>query len=147
MISFARPRGTRAGDSGASAQTSPPVETSRLLYANAETPGMRIKKADFIGNGKPTIFYFHSKHCQYCDGMTPLVERLAQVDSSRTIVQVELDRQTYDGIDYHSPVGEQFDIHSVPSFAVYDANGQLLAQGKEAKPLVRQIMFEKKVAN
>lgn len=121
-------------------------ESNVLVYANADSPGERINKSDFTGDEKRTIFYIHSSHCQYCVQMKPLVEKLAQVDPTSRVVEVELDRKGYDGIDYHSPIGKQFAIEAVPAFVVFNKTGRLQAKHTEAKTFVRQLMIEKGIA-
>lgn len=50
---------------------------------------------------------------------------------------VNIDRPESSGIDFHSPVAEQFDIHSVPKFRIYDERGNLFSTDEEAKRQVK----------
>ncbi|MEW6282832.1 MAG: hypothetical protein AB1758_29745 [Candidatus Eremiobacterota bacterium] len=42
--------------------------------------------------------------------------------------------------NWDSPVARQFNLHSIPAFAFYDANGNLQAQGEAAKSRMVNIL-------
>lgn len=119
--------------------------TGRLIGSNEAQPGAKIRESEFVGAGHQTVFFLHSPHCHYSNEMKPLVERLARTDSDVRVVQVNIDRSDADGIDYHSPAGEQFAVHAVPAFVVFDEKGQPIADGDDAKDIVRTLMQKNRV--
>ena len=53
------------------------------------------------------------------------------------VVKVDINRPKHQGIDWKSPVAQQYGLRSVPHFKVYGPDGKLIAEDKEASRLVR----------
>ena len=52
------------------------------------------------------------------------------------MVEVDLNRPGVEGIDWESPVAQQYGMNSIPHFKVFGPDGKLQAEGKEARALV-----------
>lgn len=61
--------------------------------------------------------------------MAPRLEALAKKGEQYRLIKVDVSR-------WGSPVAQQFDLRSLPSFLVYDENGQLKAKKEAAADLV-----------
>ena len=66
-------------------------------------------------------------------GLTP-ERRLAREDVA--VVKVDINRPEHKGIDWKSPVAQQYALQSVPNFKVYGPDGKLVAEGKDAAKMV-----------
>ena len=98
--------------------------------------GAEVKIADYLVPGKTTIFDFTSQYCPPCRAVAPLLEKLHATRDDIVVVKVDINRPTFKGIDWESPVAKQYDLGSVPHFKVFDPNGKLVAEGKPASKLV-----------
>ena len=98
--------------------------------------GAEVKITDYLVPGKTTIFDFTSQYCPPCRAVAPLLEKLHATRDDIVVVKVDINRPTFKGIDWQSPVAKQYDLGSVPHFKVYDPNGKLVAEGKRASKLV-----------
>lgn len=117
-----------------------------LLYVNRKNPGAQVNADDFMVAGKENIFYFHSDKCDPCTQMTPFLERLAEKRKDISIKVIDIDRPDAEEIDFESPVAEQYDIHVVPQFRIYDSRQMLSATGDDAKQKIKHMMQECGVA-
>lgn len=98
--------------------------------------GKEIKVADYLVTGKITIFDFYSKFCPPCRAIAPSLEKLHETRADIAVVKVDINRPDVQGIDWESPVARQYDLHSIPHFKVYGADGKLKAEGDAAYDLV-----------
>ena len=87
--------------------------------------GAQVKISDYLVPGKTTIFDFTSQYCPPCRAVAPRLEKLHETRDDIVVVKVDINRPTFKGIDWESPVAKQYDLGSVPHFKVYDPNGKL----------------------
>jgi thiol-disulfide isomerase/thioredoxin len=90
--------------------------------------GQTITLADVLVPGKTTIVDFTSKFCGPCQFYT---EPLAKLHSQRddiAVVKVDINRPEVRGIDWKSPVSQQFKLRSIPHFKVFGPDGKLIAE-------------------
>ncbi len=126
-----------------SGSTSPTPEQASAIepdiaIANANAPGEELDLSQARVKGKTTLFEFYSVSCPACVQMEPIMDYLSRGKENLAIRKVNIDRPGADGIDFDSPLAEQWQVESVPSFRIVDGDGRLLAQGKEAKDQVRE---------
>lgn len=114
-----------------------PSEKGILHCANPDTPGEVIDLPDLIKKRKTNIVFFKSGHCPSCTAMVPLLEKLAAKRADFHITTVEIDRKDASEIDLGSPVAQQFDIHTVPKYMLYDYRGKFISTDDDAKQKVR----------
>ncbi len=98
--------------------------------------GARVNLSDWVVPGKTTIFDFTSEGCPPCRAIAPKLHKLHADRADVVVVEVDLNRPGVHGIDWHSPVAEQFSLESIPHFKVYGPNGKLRAEGDEAYGIV-----------
>jgi thiol-disulfide isomerase/thioredoxin len=113
------------------------LEKGELHYANQDSPGEIIDLPNLIKIGKTNIIFFESPHCPTCQQMLPTMEKLAVKQTDFNICVVNIDRKSSNNIDYDSPVAQQFDIHSVPKYRLYDYRGKFISTDDDAKKKVR----------
>lgn len=127
--------GCSGGGAGSSAST-PAVPDIKI--ANESNPGERLDVAALAVPGKTTLIEFTSGHCPACLEMASVMDFLSRYQEGLAIRQVEIDRPQASGIDFESPLAQQWELDAVPAFLVYDEKGQLSHRGSEAKDLVRE---------
>jgi thiol-disulfide isomerase/thioredoxin len=98
--------------------------------------GERINIKDHIVPGRTTIFDFTSEYCPPCRAIAPAMHKLHANRSDIVVVEVDLNRPGFQGIDWHSPVSEQFGRTPIPHLIVYGPDGTLKAEGHAAYDLV-----------
>lgn len=98
--------------------------------------GARVNLADWVVPGKTTIFDFTSEGCPPCRAIAPKLHQLHATRSDVVVVEVDLNRPGVRGIDWRSPVAQQFALESIPHFKIYGPNGKLRAEGDEAYGIV-----------
>lgn len=126
-----------------------------LFAANKESPksdkplhiskGEKVKLEDYVMTGKTTIFDFYSDYCGPCVRVAPALEKLHQTRDDVAVVKVDINRPGIKGIDWKSPVAQQYGLHSIPHFKVYGPNGKLMAEGapnSKAGEIVSKLLTE-----
>ncbi len=98
--------------------------------------GEQVQLSDYLVPGKITIFDFTSQFCPPCRAIAPHVEKLHLTRDDIAVVSVDINRPGVQGIDWKSPVAQQYNMHSIPHFKVFGPDGKLIAEGDKARALV-----------
>ena len=107
-----------------------------LAEANHGNPGQALDVNSLIVKGKTTLIDFYSPFCPPCVRLAPIMAKLAKKRPDLAIKKVNINRPGVNGIDWRSPVAQQHQIRQVPFFMIFDPQGQLVAQGREAAETV-----------
>jgi len=94
--------------------------------------GEQVNVTDHLVAGKTNIVDFFSEYCGPCRQISPLLEKLAHSRDDVVIIKVDINRPGVQGIDWNSPVAQQYGLRSVPNFKVYGPDGRLQAEGEAA---------------
>ncbi len=105
--------------------------------ANCGNTGQPLDVKSLVVRGKTTLIDFYSPFCPPCMYLAPLLARLGESRRELSIQRVNINRPEVNGIDWRSPLAQQYQIRSVPYFMIFNPQGQLLAQGREAFDMVR----------
>ena len=98
--------------------------------------GERVDISKYIVKGKTTIFDFFSEYCGPCVQVAPRLEALHKQRDDVVVVKVDINRPGHQGIDWKSPVAQQYGMNSIPHFKVFGPDGKLQAEGKAASGIV-----------
>lgn len=98
--------------------------------------GQEIQLADHLVPGKTTVVDFTSEYCPPCRAIAPKLEKLHADRADIAVVKVDINRPDVKGIDWKSPVAQQFALKSIPHFKVFGPDGKLVAEGQEAREMV-----------
>ena len=98
--------------------------------------GEEVKITDYLVSGKTVIFDFTSEYCPPCRAIAPKLDALHASREDVVVVKVDINRPETKGIDWKSPVAQQYGMQSIPNFKIYGPDGKLVAEGKEASQLV-----------
>ncbi len=90
--------------------------------------GKTINLEDVLVPGKTTIVDFTSKYCGPCQFYTEPLAKLHAARSDLAVVKVDINRPDVRGIDWKSPVSQQFKLQSIPHFKVYGPDGKLIVE-------------------
>jgi len=93
-------------------------------------------------NGKTTLIDFYSPFCPPCVQLAPVMAQLAAKRPDLAIRKVNINRPGVQGIDWRSPLAQQYQIRQVPYFMVFSPQGRLVAQGREAAETLRRWLQE-----
>ena len=114
----------------------------KLTAANAKNPGSEIDVSDLPAKGKITIVDFYSEYCPPCRQMAPLLKTLHEGDNKYHVVTLDVNRPKKRGIDWGSPLAQQYRIQGLPFFMVYDEEGKLMAKSERAFEIVLKALRE-----
>jgi thioredoxin 1 len=103
-----------------------------LLDANPNDPGQTLEVKSLLVKGKTTLIDFYSPFCPPCVRLAPLMAKLAKKRPDLAIKKVNINRPGVNGIDWRSPLAQQYQIRQVPFFMIFNPQGQLVSQGREA---------------
>lgn len=98
--------------------------------------GQKIALADYLVPGKTVVFDFTSEFCPPCRRISPFLDKLHARRADIVVVKVDINRPDVKGIDWSSPVAQQYGMRSIPHFKVYNPDGTLRAEGDAARELV-----------
>lgn len=90
--------------------------------------GKEVALADYVVPGKTTVFDFTSEFCPPCRAIAPSLDKLHATRDDIVVVSVDINRPGVRGIDWKSPVAQQYGLHSIPHFKVYGPDGKLIAE-------------------
>ena len=90
--------------------------------------GEAVELSDYLVPGKTTIFDFTSKYCGPCQAYTQPLALLHAQHADIAVVKVDINRPDVKGIDWKSPVAQQYHLQSIPQFRVYGPDGKLVAE-------------------
>jgi thiol-disulfide isomerase/thioredoxin len=98
--------------------------------------GQEIKIENYLVAGKTVIFDFYSEYCPPCRLLSPRLSKLAEKRKDIVLIKVDINREGTSGIDWGSPVAQQFNLHSIPHMKIYSPEGKLDAEGDPARDRV-----------
>jgi len=103
-----------------------------LADANGDNPGQTLEIKSLLVKGKTTLIDFYSPYCPPCVRLAPIMAKLAKKRPDLAIKKVNINRPGVNGIDWRSPLAQQYQIRRVPFFMIFNPQGQLVAQGSQA---------------
>ncbi len=106
------------------------------------TPARRSDVKSLLVKGKTTLIDFYSPYCPPCMRLAPIMAQLAEKRPDLALVKVNINRLEVVGIDWSSPLAQQYQIRQVPYFMIFSPQGQLLSQGQDAVGTVQRWLQE-----
>jgi thiol-disulfide isomerase/thioredoxin len=107
-----------------------------VVDANPNNPGETLDLNSLLVKGKTTVIDFYSPFCPPCVQLAPLMAKLAKKRPDLAIKKVNINRAGVNGIDWRSPLAQQYQIRQVPYFMIFNPQGQPVAQGRGATETV-----------
>ena len=113
-----------------------------IAEVNPGNTGQTLNVKSLLVKGKTTLIDFYSPFCPPCVQMAPLMEQLAEKRPDLAIKKANINRPGVNGIDWRSPLAQQYQIRQVPFFMIFNPQGQPVAQGREAVETVGRWLQE-----
>lgn len=107
---------------------------------NKENPGEVIQLEPFVQGDQTTIFDFYSEYCPPCEKMSPWLTELDEKRDDIVVFKVDINRSGFTGIDWGSPLAQQFNLKSIPHFIIYREGGVRDMEGQDAQEYVVQLL-------
>jgi thiol-disulfide isomerase/thioredoxin len=113
--------------------------------ANAGRCGENLDCKSLLVPGQVTVIEFYSPFCPPCIRIAPLMEQLSQSRPDLTIKKININRPEVTGIDWRSPLAQQYKLRSVPYFTIFNPQGKLVAEGNPALEQIERWLREAKI--
>ncbi len=123
---------------GAVLAAGPCLAAGKVMEGNKGSEGEEVNVKKLLVRGQYTLVDFWSPYCGPCLQIAPILEKLADKRGNLVIVKLNINRPDFKGIDWKSPLAQQYNIRSVPYMAIFDPDGKLLAKGPEAMQMLAQ---------
>ena len=94
-------------------------------------PGLDTDLSPYLSQGRTSIVYFYADWCPACRQMTPLMDAINSGNPDTQVLFMNI-------ADWGTPVAQRYSITSIPYFRIFDKNGNLVAEGKDARSWLSQ---------
>ena len=128
------------GDTGDSDIDGTVGELDLGYIVNRQNPGEMMQISEFIQGDQITIFDFYSDYCGPCRRISPWLKQLDKKRDDIVVFKVNINRPSVRGIDWKSPLAQQYNLRSIPHFKIYNSDGELDVEGKQASIRVEQLL-------
>jgi thioredoxin 1 len=108
------------------------LAAGRVQEGNRGKEGESFDLSKVVSRGQFTLVDFWSPYCGPCLRMAPYMESLAAKRSDLNVVKLNINRAGVQGIDWKSPLAQQYNIKSVPFLVIFDKQGKKIAEGQKA---------------
>lgn len=113
--------GSNAKPSGETAGLGPKPPSGPL-----NSPGEDFDFSLYLNNGRVSIAYFYADWCPACRGLSPVMAKINRDAPDIQVLFLNIG-------DWNTPITNRYNITSVPYLRIYDKNGSLIAEGREAR--------------
>lgn len=108
----------------------------KVQDGNPGQGGETLDLKSLLSQGRTTAIDFYSPYCQPCLKMAPVMEKLAARMPEIAFFKLNINRKQVRGIDWSSPLAQQYRLKSVPYFMIFNPKGKLVAEGPEAQKMI-----------
>ncbi len=109
---------------------------SKVLDGNPGRGGETMDLKPLLSQDRTTVVDFYSPFCPPCVQLAPLMDELAKRKPETAFVKLNINRPQVQGIDWKSPLTQQYHLKSVPYFMIFKPEGKLVAEGPEAQKII-----------
>jgi thiol-disulfide isomerase/thioredoxin len=114
------------------------VWAGEIADANPGQTGQTFEVKSLLVHGKITLIDLYSPFCPPCMYLAPRIAKLADKRPDLAVRKLNINRPEVKGIDWRSPLAQQYQIRMVPYFMIFNPQGKLLAQGRDAMGTVQR---------
>jgi thiol-disulfide isomerase/thioredoxin len=111
---------------------------AQVQDGNPGRGGEALEIKSLLGRDRTTVIDFFSPYCYPCVQMAPTLEKLAAALPEVLFVRININRPEVRGIDWQSPLVQQYRIRSVPYFMIFNPRGKLVAEGPAAHRMIQE---------
>jgi len=113
--------GSNSKSSGPTARLGPKPPSSPL-----NSPGEDFDFSSYLNNSRISIVYFYADWCPSCRGLSPVLAKINHDVPDMQVLFLNIG-------EWNTPITNRYGITSVPYLRIYDKNGSLIAEGREAR--------------
>ncbi len=110
---------------------------AQVQDGNAGREGETLEIRSILSRDRTTAIDFYSPYCYPCMQLAPVMEKLAARMPEVQFVRLNINRPAVKGIDWQSPLVQQYHIKYVPYFMIFDSRGKLVAEGAAARQMIK----------
>jgi endonuclease YncB( thermonuclease family)/thiol-disulfide isomerase/thioredoxin len=90
------------------------------------SPGEDFDFSSYLNNSRVSIAYFYADWCPACRGLSPVLAKINRDVPDMQVLFLNIG-------EWNTPITNRYGITSVPYLRIYDKNGSLIAEGREAR--------------
>ncbi|HEV2905075.1 MAG TPA: thermonuclease family protein [Pyrinomonadaceae bacterium] len=113
-------------NSGTTARLEPKPPSSPL-----NSPGEDFDFSSYLNKGRVSIAFFYADWCPACRALSPVLTNINRDVPDMQVLFLNIG-------DWGTPITNRYDITYVPYLRIYDKNGSLIAEGREANSWLQQ---------
>jgi len=110
---------------------------AQVQDGNPGRGGEALEIKSLLSRDRTTAIDFFSPYCYPCVQMVPVLEKLAARMPEVTFIRLNINRPEVKGIDWKSPLVQQYRIRSVPYFMIFNSQGKLVSEGTAARQMIQ----------
>lgn len=118
------------------------AQTTNHAALNRGREGQLVQIEDYVRRGKTTVISFGSRSSPTCRALAPKLEELAAARPDLYIGTLEVNRPDAVEVDWNSPLSRHFRLRSLPHFKIFNAQGELEAEGEPARRILNKMLLE-----
>jgi endonuclease YncB( thermonuclease family)/thiol-disulfide isomerase/thioredoxin len=118
--------GSNTNSKGPSSKSSAKPPSSSL-----NSPGQDLDFSSYLNNGRVSIAYFYADWCPACRGLTPVMANINNQVPDMQVLFLNIG-------EWNTPITQRYGITYVPYLRIYDKNGSLIAEGREANSWLQE---------
>jgi len=103
-----------------------------VVDGNQGREGQALEIKSLLARGKYTLVDFWSPYCEPCLKIAPIMKKLAATRADLQVVKLNINRPGTTGIDWKSPLAQQYNLRSIPHLVIFDKKGKQMAAGRPA---------------
>ena len=111
---------------------STPKPTAKPL----NVPGNDFNFQSYFTRERISIVYFYADWCPACQSFNPIMDAVNEQVPDMQVLFMNIG-------DWNTPVTRQYNVSSVPYLMIYDKDGNLVAQGRNAKTWLQQTLAQR----
>ena len=112
--------------------------SEKYQIVNSNNPGEQTNIEANLVRGQITVVDLYSDYCPPCRNLSQRLKDFVARRNDVVVRAFDINRRGTKGIDWKSPLAQQCGLRSIPALKIYDKDGQLVAQGKEARMMVEK---------
>jgi thiol-disulfide isomerase/thioredoxin len=127
----------RAAGSSMPASASPNARSTPKPTAKPlNVPGQDFNFQSYFTRERVSIVYFYADWCPACQSFNPIMDAVNAQIPDMQVLFMNIG-------EWNTPVTRRYNVNSVPYLMIYDKEGNLVAQGRNAKTWLQQTLAKK----
>lgn len=120
-------------ETGSNANSKDPSSKSSAKPPSGQlnSPGQDLDFSSYLNNGRVSIVYFYADWCPACRGLTPVMANINNQVPDMQVLFLNIG-------EWNTPITQRYGITYVPYLRIYDKNGSLIAEGRQANAWLQQ---------